>query len=496
MIPITRIVLLSRRTSILANLTFKYSAMRNKAAIQLITIIGILYAFAGCSKFKDWRHPDYQHPQTQFDLCRITEIQQSAGPLVPNRTGRFYYASNGNLDSVAFDDGGIVHYWKYDAQNVLVEYRDAFNGDISDFITLHRYASANGRVVRDTTWLEGASGYIVQVWTLQYDNKGRIVRETGLRIDDEAPGQVLPERVYTYDERGNLSGGNYDNEVNFLRTNKTLQFVHRNYSMNNENAFVLGYNSYHLPVAHRLNNYGNFLNGGAPSKISYSCVPLPGDNGKDPCRLSSVVQAIWNNIIFDGTFYYTPEGLPMSVHFIQRNFQSEANTYLFRYNQNGKLAGYDIIDGIYASVRHHYGYVGGKIGVDTLYSELGEQFVQISRLQYDNLGRIIREDIEVIERDFMPVSERSTELYVYNSKGNLVSPLVTGYDNKTSYLRTDPLWMFIHRNYSKNNPQGVTQYNNRNLPLGFTGKVFGFLDRNEPVEITYSCGENTHSGGR
>jgi hypothetical protein len=113
--------------------------MNNNTAIML-TAITVVYSFAACNKFKDVWHPVYQDPQKEFDICRITQIHQTAGPLVPDRTGTFYYGGNGNLDSVVFDDGGIVHYWKYDKHDVLVEYRSAFNHDITDFITLHRYA--------------------------------------------------------------------------------------------------------------------------------------------------------------------------------------------------------------------------------------------------------------------------------------------------------------------------------------------------------------------
>ena len=467
--------------------------MRKNAAI-ILSVMAIIYSFTGCNKLMDKWYVEYQSPQKNYNLCRIIEIYQNAGPLTRGRTGTFYYSPNGNLDSVVFDDRGIVHYWKYDGQNVIVEYRDAFDHDLTDFITLHKYASENGRVVRDTTWLEGASGYIVQVWTIHYDDKGRVIRETGVRIDDEAPGAVLDDRVYLYNEEGNLvNGGTYDNEINFLRTNKVLQFVHRNYSMNNMSAFVLGYNEFHLPVGFRMLENGSFLNGELPMKLSYSCVPIPPVAiHKDECRLAYVKQ-MSGNISFNANFYYTPEGLPLSVQYVQSTFNSESNIHRFQYNKHNKLISYQIFDGIYAFTRHSYGYAGNKIILDTLYSDLGEQYLQISRLEYDSKGRIIKEDIQVIERNFAPVSELSTRQYDYDSNGNLVSPLVTSYDNKVNYLRTDPLWMFIHRNYSKNNPQGVTQYNNKDLPLGFTEKVFGFLDFGEPVEIEYKCPESIRS---
>jgi len=459
-----------------------------KNAFLILTVVAAIYMLAACNKFKDIWYPVFQNPQKEFDLCRITQIHQSAGPLVPDRTGNFYYSSRGNLDSVVFDDGGIVHFFKYDSHNVLVEYRDAFDHDITDFKTLHRYASENGRVIRDTTWSEGASGYIIAVWSLQYDSKGRVVRETGVRIDDEAPGEVLNDKVYVYDERGNLVGGGpYDDEVNYLRTNKVLQFVHRNYSMNNEAPFVLGYTPYHLPSGFRMLDYGSFLGGSLPTKLTYSCEPIPPvvSQRKD-CQITYVKQMSGTDAV-DGNIFYTPEGRPLSVQYKSPKYPVEASIHRFIYGKRGELTGYEIIEGVVAQARHSYGYTGNRITVDTFYYSRSYEFIQISTLQYDNQGRITREDVKVIERDFIPVNESSTKQFVYDDRGNLVSPLVTAYDNKVSYLRTDPLWMFIHRNYSKNNPQGVTGYNDKNLPLGFNKNSFSFLDFGQPVEIRYLC---------
>lgn len=463
--------------------------MKKNTAV-IVTLIAIIYTFAACNKFKDLLYPVYNNPQKEFDLCRITQIHQPSFGSTADRIGNFYYSSKGNLDSVVFDDRGIIHYWKYDNQNVLVEYREAFHHDITDFRSLHRYASANGRVTRDTTWSEGASGYIVAVWTLQYDSKGRVVRESGIRIDEEAPGAVLNDKVYVYDERGNLAGGGtYDDEINYLRTDKVLQFVHRDYSMNNIAFFVLGYTPYHLPAGFRALDYGYFLNGQLPTKITYSCVPIPPiANHKEKCNITYVKQ-IDRGTAVNGNFFYTPEGLPLSVQFRVQNSFIEANVHQFKYDRHNRLTGYDILEGPTAFIRHSYGYTGNRITTDTMYSDQGEEFLQVSGLQYDNQSRIIKEDIHVIERDFTPVSETSTIEYAYDNRGNLVSPLATSYDNKVSYLRTDPVWMLIHRNYSKNNPQGVIAYNNKDLPLGFNKNSFKFFELGQPAEIQYSCAE-------
>jgi hypothetical protein len=165
------------------------------------------------------------------------------------------------------------------------------------------------------------------------------------------------------------------------------------------------------------------------------------------------------------------------------------NVHKFTYDGKGKLSGYDIFDGNYAFTHHSYGYMGNRITIDTMYTDLSEQLVQVSQLQYDNAGRIIKEDVHVIEKDFTPVSEISTKMYSYDGHGNLVSSIVSAYDDKVSFLSTDPLWMFIHRNYSRNNPLGATGYNSKNLPLGFNEPGYVFLDYSQPLEIQYSCGD-------
>jgi hypothetical protein len=131
-----------------------------------------------------------------------------------------------------------------------------------------------------------------------------------------------------------------------------------------------------------------------------------------------------------------------------------------------------------------------------LYSDFGEQFLQISKLQYDNEGRIIKEDIHVIERNLLPVSETITKQYVYDNRGKFSKSPGDNLRQQGQLFEDRSAVMFIHRNYSQNNPQGVTQYNSENLPLGFTAKVFGFLQFGEPAEIEYLCPESVQPGNK
>lgn len=96
-----------------------------------------------------------------------------------------------------------------------------------------------------------------------------------------------------------------------------------------------------------------------------------------------------------------------------------------------------------------------------------------------------------------------TDEYIYNQAGNLEvynqyidTHLARSdtfyYDNKVNIRRTNRLWMFIDRNYSKNNSRPATQYNKPGLPLQYRlpeNTDFDFLQSIEldHSDIKYRC---------
>lgn len=229
---------------------------------------------SGCKKIFDHWFPGHgPHPDPV--KCNITRVEQLDVPNPDRRIGLFYYDDEGKLDSVVFDHrlgskGSQFHYWRYDEQDRLIEYEGDYDYGFFDFI--HKYAWNDGRIMRDTLVFNGPGGVETSVYTLFYDNQGRVIKETGIRIGDYNPGEILDSIVYEYGINGNppLMFGQYDDEPNYLTTNKVLQFTERDYSRNNEAAMVLGYNSYGLPVAFRY-DVGNFLQWSHPDKIFYDC---------------------------------------------------------------------------------------------------------------------------------------------------------------------------------------------------------------------------------
>ena len=118
--------------------------------------------------------------------------------------------------------------------------------------------------------------------------------------------------------------------------------------------------------------------------------------------------------------------------------------------------------------------------------------------EYDQWDRVIK-TTRYYPSSFVQVYE-----YEYESDGNLesISEFVngnpagvrtfTGYDDKVSIFRTSKIWMFIERNYSKNNLVAADTYNNKGLPTKYNSPNFGvyrFLYETDisRSDIEYKC---------
>lgn len=156
---------------------------------------------------------------------------------------------------------------------------------------------------------------------------------------------------------------------------------------------------------------------------------------------------------------------------------------LFWYNKRGRLTDYIGIyrDGDSYEFRHRYAYDHkDRIVTDTMYVSgflsgyLGS-ISNITKYQYDTQNRIIRMDYTIPHH---PGSGHSY-LYTYNQQGNIeritdangyihATPV---YDDKINMNNLHPLWQFLARDYSRNNPfgptglTGQTVYNQYGLPI-------------------------------
>jgi hypothetical protein len=194
-------------------------------------------------------------------------------------TALFSYNNAGNPYSVLYSNGGTGvddHYFRYDAQNRLTEWRLTW-GDFPVHHHFYKYNSSN-QIVKDSL-LNNNPGNAeinsIYVSTIEYDAMGRVVKETIVNtFNRNKPLDATRRPTFTYDSRGNLAvagwkSSSYDNKINPLRQNVVFQFIFRNYSMNNA-AAQLKYNSLGLPLSMDPTNDA-FFNALTTQQVVYDC---------------------------------------------------------------------------------------------------------------------------------------------------------------------------------------------------------------------------------
>lgn len=110
-----------------------------------------------------------------------------------------------------------------------------------------------------------------------------------------------------------------------------------------------------------------------------------------------------------------------------------------------------------------------------------------SKYSYDAQGRVIKVEIKY---NLDPSQAWYTTTYSYDANGNKIRAGVT-YDNKTNFMRTNLVFAFINRDYSKNNYTAAESYNARGLPTSFSPEWrthhTPFFMNLRATKIDYSC---------
>jgi hypothetical protein len=204
-------------------------------------------------------------PGNTIDNCDIESMTFFNNSFSVNDTLRFYYNPDGtpsHIDRAFVDDDSPKYLFRYDRQGRLLDYIGAFDNGAAEFWTRYFYDEAT-RTVIDTmytlvsqyqTWPPVFSG-IGFADLKRYDGFGRIVffQRTFLgQVSGVDPVNLVTTQNYVYDRRGNVDVGQYDNKINFHRTNRVWQFVDNDYSNNNPLP-VQQYNGYGLPTAFNFN---------------------------------------------------------------------------------------------------------------------------------------------------------------------------------------------------------------------------------------------------
>ena len=234
----------------------------------------------------------------------------------------------------------------------------------------------------------------------------------------------------------------------------------------------------------------------SPTENEIVSTPLPGQ--ATYCRIES----IWEHphepdqrfflVLYDE--YENPTAVTIPLATTGHPYRT------FKYDQWHRLREYrgEYANGFF-EFWHFYGFDNnGRIGVDTTYTfgRLGERptdYVDrcISFYAYDSEGRIVSISTACDQ------GAKFTNSYTYDANGNLVYPAAFGitYDDKMNLNRTNDIWQFLNRDYSRNNPFIANEYNAGGFPtkINTTANVASMLWLNEVdlrrSQIGYGCRE-------
>lgn len=234
---------------------------------------------------------------------------------------------------------------------------------------------------------------------------------------------------------------------------------------------------------------------------------------KPGCRIERIIaKENFNEDPLVTLFSYNQKGDPESVIFSRA---STGRPHLrFQYDQKGRLLRYfgpysTDANTIYEFYSLYQYDNKGRIKVDTTYGmgdvvdgvpQPNQRFKNYTDYEYDAYDRVSRLTIiSIVGGIPQPVW---TEEFVYGPDGNLsiyrkIRDGVTEeshpgpYDNKTNINLTNKAWMFINRDYSRNNLYPATGYNKSQLPTGYNLPMssLGFLYSYDisQSEIFYDC---------
>jgi len=179
------------------------------------------------------------------------------------------------------------------------------------------------------------------------------------------------------------------------------------------------------------------------------------------------------------SFYYNSAGNPDSI--THPNAGTGYPNRQFRYDALGRLTDYigPYENGWFEFWKRFYYDASGKIVRDTTYifGEMGVNptnyyLKRLNEYQYDAQGRISQVTETYLDYGWPPIVTN----YSYDLNGNLVRTGVT-YDKETNAHRIHPIWQFIARDYSVNNPFIASAYVYGLPAITYPGGVqYSFLD--------------------
>ena len=210
----------------------------------------IVLTLVACNKVGD-----FLRSQKDGDIkyCNIKKISFNTG--IPRNYTFTYNAQGYPVSAIVNVTGTAVpnHFFTYDKKQRLVQHAGHYDNGLYEFHTKFLH-DAKGRIIRDTAWWWGeiingeygpAMGF--NVTDYKYDKWDRMIESKLTWFDNSGSPSLIT--TYEYDADGNLIKPNtqYDNKINYNRTNKIWMFINRDYSVNNPFQ-AASYNQNKLPL--------------------------------------------------------------------------------------------------------------------------------------------------------------------------------------------------------------------------------------------------------
>lgn len=206
------------------------------------------------------------------------------------------------------------------------------------------------------------------------------------------------------------------------------------------------------------------------------------------CKLRKMYHVLYDNIQASAVFSYNKLGNPYSV--LYSNGGTGVDDYYFIYDAKNRLKE---LRGQWTGSRNYYSHNAldqivkdSSVNMDCC-GRLSS--INVSTIEYDANGRIIKETIVNKYNDSGPLAPTRRPTYTYDNRGNLAVAgwKSSSYDYKINPLRQSKVFQFIHRNYSMNNAAPQPKYNSLGLPLSMKPNNDMFFNQLETIRLIYDC---------
>lgn len=225
-----------------------------------------------------------------------------------------------------------------------------------------------------------------------------------------------------------------------------------------------------------------------PASISQTVSSNAAAPDLSTCKIRKMYHIVHDDVQASAVFSYNKVGNPYSVRY--SNGGTGVNDYYFFYDANNRLKEFS---GRWQGGRNYYTHnAQNQIVKDSaVYMDCCGRIgsIDVSAIEYDAQGRIVKETIVNKYNAYGPLSPTRRPTYTYDNRGNLAVAgwKSSSYDNKINPLRQSPVFQFIHRNYSMNNAAVQPKYNSIGLPLSMKPNNDLFFNQIETIRIIYDC---------